>query len=202
MLDFARGNAEAEEATAVEFIFGNVTEIDRWLAGRRFDLVVCNPAFWHFPEPEKVVRSVRDLLCETGLFGLSLATWVGGSPERREAYRAKAREVLRGHGVPAEQIATMSARGSRPRVDHAALLMKGGFSVRESFFELPVSPESREAWRQISVFSDRGRWPPQFPGLDPAVRSAVRAELDAWRHSHLPRASHPSRWRILAAQRT
>ena len=201
MLAVARRNAAAEGASSVVFVHGDAADLGRLLAGKRFDLAVCNSAFWHFPEPEKVLRELRELLTEEGQFALSLPSWVGGSPERWEAFRAKVRELLEQHGVTHEQIEAATAPGPRLRVDLSELLGRCGFSVREVAFEMPVSRASRAAWRRISVFSDRGRWLRNVPGLDPAVAAQVRKELDAWRRSRFPRDSRTSRWRILVARR-
>ncbi|MGD0251010.1 MAG: class I SAM-dependent methyltransferase, partial [Thermoplasmata archaeon] len=202
MLEVARRNSLAARPSCVVFVHGDAVDIERLLKGMRFDFAVCNSAFWHFPEPERVLRALHDLLTEAGQFALSLPTWVEGNSERRESFRAMAREVLKKYGVTPEQVDAASAEWPRPTVDLPRLLVRSGFTVREVPFEMPVSPGSRAAWRQISVFSERGARSRLFPGLDPAVRRQVREELDAWRRAQPPRDDRSSRWRILVAQRS
>ena len=61
MLATARKNAAAAGVSNVTFVQGDASQVSELLSGRRFDFVVCNSAFWHFPEPEKVLAGVREL---------------------------------------------------------------------------------------------------------------------------------------------
>ncbi len=200
MLNVARENAAAK-ASNIVFVHGDAGDISQILAGQKFDFAVCNSAFWHFPEPEKVLTGLLGLLTEAGEFALSLPSWAEGNNEVREAFRAKAREVLLKHGVAPEEMAKVSAQRSRQRIDLPALFSRCGFAAREVKFEFKVAPESREEWRHILVFSDRGRWNWSFPGLDPATQKEVREELDEWRKVNFPRDSSTSRWQIFVAHR-
>jgi ubiquinone/menaquinone biosynthesis C-methylase UbiE len=199
MLSVARENAAAARASNIVFVHGDAGDISRILAGQKFDFAVCNSAFWHFPEPEKVLTGLLGLLTESGEFALSLPSWVDGNSEVREAFRAKTREVLLKHGVANEEMEKVSAQRSRQRVDLPSLFSRCGFVAREIPFEFKVSHESRDEWRQILVFSDSGRWNWSFPGLDPATQKEVREELDEWRKTNFPHDSSTSRWRIFLA---
>jgi SAM-dependent methyltransferase len=200
MLDVTMENIAAAGASNVVFVHGDAGDVGRLLEGQRFDFALCNSAFWHFPEPEKVLAGLRELLTESAEFTLSLPSWVDGNNKVREAFRAKAREARAlKHGVAAEEIERVSAQRPRERVDLLALFDKCGFVVREVTFEFKVSLESRGEWRRISAFSDRGRWAWSFPNLDPAVQKEVREELDEWRKTNFPRHSSLSRWRIFVA---
>jgi len=201
MLSVARENAAAAKASNIVFVHGDAGEISRILAGQKFDFAVCNSAFWHFPEPEKVLTGLRMLLTEPGEFAVSLPSWVEGSIEVREAFRAKAKEVLLKHGVSSEEMEKISAQRSRQRIDLPTLFSRCGFVAREVTFEFKVSPESRKEWRHILVFSDSGRWNWSFPGLDPATQKEVKEELDGWRKANFPHDSSTSRWRIFVAHR-
>src|SRR5208283_4395776 len=90
-----------------------------------------NAAFWHFPEPEKVLTGLRMLLTEAGEFAVSLPSWVEGSIEVRETFRAKAKEVLLKHGVSSEEMEKISAQRSRQRSDLPTLFSRCGFVARE-----------------------------------------------------------------------
>jgi SAM-dependent methyltransferase len=199
MLDVAVENIVAAGASNVVFVHGDAGDVGWLLEGQRFDFAVCNSAFWHFSEPEKVLAGLRELLTESAEFTLSLPSWVNGNDKAREAFRAEAREVLLKHGVAAEEIERVSAQRPRERVDLLALFDRCGFVVREVPFEFKVSLESRREWRRISAFSDSGRWGWSFPNLDPAVQKEVREELDQWRKTNFPRDSSLSRWRIFIA---
>jgi len=199
MLSVARENAAAARASNIVFVHGDAGDISRILAGQKFDFAVCNSAFWQFPEPEKVLTGLLGLLTESGEFALSLPSWVDGNTWVREAFRAKAREVLLKHGVALEEMEKISAQRSRQRVDLPALFTRCGFVAREITFEFRVAQESRNEWRQISVFSDSGRWYWSFPGLDPATQKEVREELDEWRRANFPHDSSTSSWRIFVA---
>lgn len=201
MLSVSRKNTAAARASNIVFVHGDAGDISRILAGQKFDFAVCNSAFWHFPEPEKVLTGLLGLLTESGEFALSLPSWVDGNTEVREAFRAKAREVLLKHGVASVEMEKISAQRSRQRVDLPALFSRCGFVAREVMFEFRVSHESRNEWRQILVFSDSGRWNWSFPGLDPAAQKEVREELGELRKANFPRDSSMSRWRIFVAHR-
>jgi len=199
MLNVARENAAAARASNIVFVHGDAGDISRILAGQKFDFAVCNSAFWQFPEPEKVLTGLLGLLTESGEFALSLPSWVDGNTWVREAFRAKAREVLLKHGVAPEEMEKISAQRSRQRVDLPALFTRCGFVAREITFEFKVAQESRNEWRQISVFSNSGRWNWSFPGLDPATQKEVREELDEWRRANFPHDSSTSSWQIFVA---
>ncbi|MDA4136616.1 MAG: methyltransferase domain-containing protein [Thaumarchaeota archaeon] len=200
MLDVARENAASDRCSNVTFVHGDAGDVSQLLAGEAFDLAFCNSAFWHFPEPEKVLAGLLGLLTVQGEFAFSLPSWVQGS-ETREAFRAKVREVLTRHGVTPEQMATLSARRPRWRDDFGALLNNCGFEVeKESLFEFEVSPDSRREWRGISVFSDsRGRSFP-LPEMDVATQKEVREELEAWRRANVPMNPNSSKWTIIVAR--
>jgi len=202
MLAVARENASAAGARNVTFVRGDAGEISGLLAGQSFDFAVCNSAFWHFPEPERVLAGLSKLLSPSGEFALSIPFWVEGSAVAREAFRAKAREVLLAHGVSSEALDDLSARRSRREIDLPALFRSSGFRVESVPFDFRVSMESRVAWRRISMFSGdrREAWLP--PGLDQATQSEVRTELDAWRKANLRRDPTESRWRIYLGRRS
>jgi SAM-dependent methyltransferase len=199
MLSVARENAAAAGASNVTFVHGDAGDVSRLLAGQKFDFAVCNSAFWHFPEPEKVLAGLRELLTESGEFALSLPSWGDGAGEARETFRAKVRDVLLKHGVTADQIDAASSRRTRERLDLPSLFSKNGFGVREVPFEFSVSQESRDDWRKILVFSERGQWAWPFTDLDPETQKAVRDELSEWRKTNFPRNPNVSRWRVYVA---
>lgn len=199
MLKVARENTVAAGASNVVFVHGDAGDISLLLAGEKFDLAICNSAFWHFPEPEKVLTGLRGLLTESGEFVLSLPSWVNGNDEAREAFRAKLKELLLKYGLTPEEIERVSAQRPRRRVDLPALFNRCGFVLREVPFEFKVSQESRDDWRQIAVFSDTRRRNGSFPYLDPVTQKEVREELDEWRKANFPRDSSTSRWRIFVA---
>jgi SAM-dependent methyltransferase len=201
MLAVAGENASAEGAGNVTFVRGDAGEISGLLAGQSFDFAVCNSAFWHFPQPEKVLAGLRALLTPSGEFAFSVPSWVEGREGVREAFRAKAREVLLAHGLSSESLDDLSARRARREVDLPALFHSSGFEVKCVPFEFVVSLESRAAWRQISMFS-QGRRQSWLPAeLDPATQDEIRAELDAWRRANFPREPTKSRWRIYVGRR-
>src|SRR5208282_5414950 len=146
MLSIARENAAAVKASNVVFVHGDAGDISRIFAGQKFDFAVSNSAFWHFPEPEKVLAGLLELLTDSGEFAVSLPSWVDGNTEVREAFRAKTKEVLLKHGVSPQEMAKISAHRSRQRIDLPALFNKCGFAAREVTFEFKVSPESRSEW--------------------------------------------------------
>lgn len=199
MLSVSRENVAAARASNIVFVHGDAGDISQILAGQKFDFAVCNSAFWHFSEPEKVLMGLLGLLTESGEFALSLPSWVYGNTAVREAFRAKAREVLLKHGVGPVEMEKISTQRSRHGVDLPALFSRCGFVTREIMFEFKVAQESRDEWRHILVFSDSGRWNWSFPGLDPATQDEVREELDEWRKVNFPRDSSTSRWRIFVA---
>lgn|GEM_PF-1875522 len=201
MLNMARENAAAAKASNIVFVHGDAGDISQILAGQKFNFAVCNSAFWHFPDPEKVLTGLLGLLTESGKFAVSLPSWVDGNSEVRQAFRVKAREVLLKHGVAPEMIEKVSVQRSRQKVDLSALFRRCGFVAREVTFEFKVTPESREEWRQILVFSDSGRWNWFFPDLDPAAQKEIREELNKWRKTNFPHDSSASKWRILVAHR-
>jgi len=198
----ARENAAAAGAHIVDFVQGDAREISGLLAGQTFDFAVCNSAFWHFPEPERVLAGLRELLTQTGEFAFSIPSWVGGSEEVREAFRAKTREVLLEHGVPPDVIDDLAARRVRQRVDYLALFHRLGFEVKDVPFEFRVSQESRDAWRHIGVFSGNRRRSWLSHDLDPATQKEVWAQLDSWRKANFPRDPSESRWRIYVGHRS
>ncbi len=202
MLAVARENAVAAGASNVTFVRGDAGEVSGLLEGQTFDFAVCNSAFWHFPEPERVLAGLRALLTPSGEFAFSIPSWVEGREGAREAFRAKAREVLLAHGLSPEVVDTLSARRSRREIDLSALFHSSGFEVYCVPFEFEVSRESRAAWRQISMFSEYRRRTWLSPGLDPSTREEVRAELDAWRKANFPREPTESRWRIYVGRRS
>ncbi len=202
MMNVAKENAAAAKATNIVFIHGDAGDISQLLAGQKFDFAVCNSAFWHFPEPERVLAGLLGLLTESGEFAVSVPSWVDGNTEMRETFRVKVREVLLKHGVKPEDLKNNLAQRFRQRIDFPALFGRCGFAAREVPFEFKVSPESRGEWRQISAFSDRGgRWNWSFPNLDPATQKAVREELEEFRKANFPHDSTTSKWRIFVAHR-
>jgi ubiquinone/menaquinone biosynthesis C-methylase UbiE len=80
MLSVARENAAAAGASNVTFVHGDAGDVSRLLAGQKFDFAVCNSAFWHFPEPEKVLAGLRELLTESGEF--AQPAFLGGRRRR------------------------------------------------------------------------------------------------------------------------
>ena len=201
MLGVARENAAEAGVSNVTFVLGDAGDIASLLAEQTFDFAVCNSAFWHFPEPDRVLAGLRALLTENGVFAFSLPSWVEGRGEARESLRANVRELLLKRGVGPEQIAAMAARRGRRMRDVAGLLGRFGFEATEFPFEFRVSQESREDWRRISVFSDSRRsW--SFPELDAATQKELRDEVEAWRRANLPRDALESRWLIYTARRS
>jgi ubiquinone/menaquinone biosynthesis C-methylase UbiE len=200
MLGVARENAVSAHCSNVTFVHGDAGDVSGLLAGQAFDLAFCNSAFWHFPEPERVLAGLLGLLTAQGEFAFSLPSWVQGS-ETREAFRAKVREVLTRHGVTPEQMEALSARRPRWRGDFRALLNSCGFEVeKESPFEFEVSPDSRRDWRSISVFSNSRGWSFPLPEMDAATQREVREELEAWREANVPVNPYNSRWTIIVAR--
>jgi ubiquinone/menaquinone biosynthesis C-methylase UbiE len=200
MLNVAKENLAVAGASNVFFIHGNASDISQLLAGEKFDFVICNSAFWHFPDPEKVLVGLRGLLTESGEFALSLPSWINGNDKVREAFRAKAMEVLLKHGLTSEEIEKIWAKRPRQRVDLLTILNRSGFVVREISFEFKVSLESRDAWRQIAIFSGNRRKSWFLPDLDPLTQKEVREELDEWRKVNFPWDSSIPRWQIFVAR--
>jgi ubiquinone/menaquinone biosynthesis C-methylase UbiE len=198
MLSVARTNAAEAGVANVVFIHGNAGDISQILAGDKFDFAVCNSAFWHFPDPKKVLEGLKVLLDELGEFALSLPTWVEGNEEMREAFRAKLKEVLLKRGLAPKDL----NQRNQQRVDLKTLLKDCGFEVREVPFKFKVSQESRHDWRQISVFSTNERREWLSSEIDPSVREKVMKELEDWRRSKFPRDSSISSWRILVARKS
>jgi len=201
MLEVAKENAAAAGAANVAFVRGDAGEISSLFAGQKFDFAVCNSAFFHFPEPERVLAGLRELLTDSGEFALTLPSWKDGNTESREALRSKLREVLVKRGVTQEEIEKAAAERPRMSLDILALLRRCGFQVREVALEFDVSQDSRDEWRNISVFSGNRHRYWQWPGLDPEAQAAIRDEITEWRLANLPRGGGLSRWRIYVAQR-
>lgn len=201
MLAVARENAVAANVSNVSFVEGEVGDLASLAVGQRFHFAVCNSAFWHFPDPEKVLSAIHRVLTEEGQFALSVPRWVDPGDAARTAFRTRMDDVLRRHGVPPEEVARTMGQWPRPRPALPEMLVRCGFVVREAHFEFRVSRESRQAWRQISIFSDRERWGRTLPNLDPATQQMIRDEMREWRRTHFPRDPNASRWRILVAKR-
>ncbi|MGA2665660.1 MAG: methyltransferase domain-containing protein [Nitrososphaerales archaeon] len=216
MLAVAGENVAAASAGAggcVSFVKGDAGEVAGLLAGRTFDYAVCNSAFWHFPDPGRVLAGLRSLLTKEGELALSVPVWVGGSGGRRAAYSAEMRELLLRHGAAAEAADAALLRLA-PGPELPDVLSASGFEVLRAVpFEFEVSPESRDAWGRISAFSggaratrqrDRESRALRLAGVDPLVADAVVEELDARRAQGAgglrPRSTRPSRWLIYVAR--
>ena len=170
MVEMARSNAAAAGVSNVEFVQGDVRELTSLTRGRKFDFAACNSAFWHFPEPERVLGALLPLLTEGGVFGLSIS----------HRAIASANRDLGAAGPPlAEPVSTL-----------AELFSRCGFETSESSFEFVVSKESRREWREIPVFSNslQGR------------RHRSRLELRGRRRGDLLHDPARSRWTIMVAR--
>ena len=139
----------------------------------------------------------------SGEFAFSIPFWVEGREAARDAFRAKAREVLLAHGLSSEALDGLAAKRPRREIDLPALFRSSGFRVESVPFDFKVSTESRAAWRQISMFSGDRREPWLPPGLDPATQNEVRAELGRVEEGEPATRSRPeSRWRIYLGRRS
>jgi ubiquinone/menaquinone biosynthesis C-methylase UbiE len=199
MLEVAKENIASSGARNVNFVQGDAGDASRLVTVRDFDFAVCNSAFWHFPDPERTLRGLAELLRPSGEFAFSLPSRVGGDGSARGATRARVREILLRHGVTADELERLRARRVRERPEMSALLKATGFHFREVPFEFTVKPESRTEWRQISAFSGNRERTWSLAGVDPAVQRAVRQELEEWRKSNFPRDPTLSRWKIFVA---
>lgn len=215
MLAVARENAAAAAGAgaSISFVRGDAGDVSGLLAGRAFDFAVCNSAFWHFPDPRRVLAGLRSLLAKGGVFALSVPLWVGGSNGRRDAYAAKLREVLLLRGVDRLAVEAVLLRLA-PRPELPELLSASGFEVLRTVpFELEVGAESRDAWSRISAFSGDAREGRRrrseasalrLAGIDPLVGRAVEEELEAWRREARgglrSGPTRASRWLIYVAR--
>ena len=197
MLAAARKNAAEAEVTNVTFVQGDAGQISKLLKGRTFDFAVCNSAFWHFPEPERVLAGMRELLTSSGEFAVSIPSWVDPDDAGREEIRTKIRDILQKHGVRSDEIETRR-RGERRREGLLPVFARCGFEVNETSFEFAVTPESRQEWRRISAFSGN-RWWAWTDNLDAEVRKEIREAADEWRKKNVADGPLLSRWRLLVA---
>lgn len=201
MLGLARENVEREGFTNVSLLISDAENLSPALRGQNFDVAVCNSAFWHFRDPSLVLRGLRSLLVGPRQFGLSLPSWRNGSPQRWEAHREKARELLLKYGVDAETVERRFAESATRRTDPAELLESSGFQVtKDAPFELDFPKEARDQWRSIPAFSKLPSWRgPLFADLDPSIAAKVKEEMREWRRGVAPHLEGRSRWRILIA---
>lgn len=200
MIDVARENMLAAGHTNVRFVRGDAGELSNLFKKEKFEIAVCNSAFLHFPEKEKVLNGLRDLLAGPRQFGLSLPWWFYGNGSETDAYRNKVREVLLNNGVPSEKLEESYRQTQSRRVDYPSLMLSAGFSViRDEPFQFDFPPEARSEWSNIPVFASRRV---EFErtlnsGLDPQQVAKIRSEFAEWRAQISSRAS---RWRLITAE--
>ncbi len=201
MIETARKNTIEAGFSNVDFVRGDAAEASRLLSGRKFDFAVCNSAFWHFPEPRKVLDGLRGLLSPSGEFALTSPSWVEVDSPARDEIRAKIREILLRNSVKPDDIdkAREQARQRSSRADLSSLFREHRFEHREVQFEFSSTLESRLEWRQIPVFSSN-RWMQWADNLDPSVQKEIREEMEAWRRTNPGRDPLLSRWKVYIAR--
>jgi trans-aconitate methyltransferase len=200
MIDVAQGNVLAAGHTNVRFLRGDAGELSTLFKEEKFEIAVCNSAFLHFRDKEKVLNGLRDLLTGPRQFAMSLPSWFYGSGSETDAYGNKVREALLNAGVPSERLEESYRQAQSRRVDYPSLMLSAGFSIiRDEPFQFDFPPEARREWSSIPVFASRQAeserkldW-----GLDQQQAAKVRSELAEWRAKISSRAS---RWRIITAE--
>jgi trans-aconitate methyltransferase len=198
MIEVARENMLSAGHTNVRFMRGDAGELSNLLGEEKFEIAVCNSAFLHFPEKEKVLGGLCDVLTGPRRFGLSLPSWFYGSGSEADAYRNKVREVLLSNGVRVEKLEEGYSKAQSRRVDYPSLMQHAGFAlIRDEPFQFDFPPEARREWSSIPVFASRRDERTLNSGLDPQVVAKIRNELAEWRARIPPRQS---RWRIITAE--
>lgn len=167
MLDVARENIAAAGLTNVEFVHGAAGDIASLFAGKKFDFAVANSAFPHFPEPQRVLAGLRELLTEQGTFAFTMSA----------------------RSAP-------SGESARPRSGLRKTLDESGFEVAEFPFEFETSLECRAERLRISAFSwtRHPRW--WLSRLDEKTQLTARRVAVRFRSDKTPIDSTISRWRI------
>jgi trans-aconitate methyltransferase len=198
MIDVARKNMLAAGHANVRLVRGDAGELSNLLKEEKFEIAVCNSAFPHFPDKEKVLGGLREVLTGPRQLGLSLPWWFYGNGSETDAYRNKVREVLLSNGVEAKKLEESYRQALSRRVDYPSLMLHSGFTViRDEPFQFDFPPEARSEWSSIPVFASRRVERILNSALDPQQVAKIRSELAEWRAQISSRAS---RWRIITAE--
>jgi ubiquinone/menaquinone biosynthesis C-methylase UbiE len=99
MIKIAKKNMKSAGFQNVSFIHGDVANL-RHLAKdlEKFDLVICNSAFWQFPKHEEVFREGRRALRHGGYFAFNIPLWYSSKKEEN-IFRVMINSVLFKHDI-------------------------------------------------------------------------------------------------------
>jgi ubiquinone/menaquinone biosynthesis C-methylase UbiE len=81
MVRIAKENIAESGLSNVSFVARDVSEIGNIFPKGQFDIVVCNSAFWQFPDPSKVSIDVHSLLRIGGQFSFNIPQWFPSDEE-------------------------------------------------------------------------------------------------------------------------
>jgi len=170
MLELAKRNLSRRGRKNVALVRGDVSELPTLVRGmRRFDFVVCNSAFWQFPEPERILADIRNLLKPGGLLAFNLPLW-GGSDKELAARRRILSRVMVAHGIDPKRLFRV-----RTRVSHVTLLQQAGFLIgKDARYSVRMRAEAAREWARIPAFSRRVG---QLGGVPPRVAAEIKREL-------------------------
>ncbi len=193
MLEAARRNS-THVGRRLTFREGGVGQVLRALAKRQrmFDFVVCNSAFWQFPEVESLPREIHGVMKRGGFLGFNLPFWFHSRREHLQ-YRRTVDGVLMRNGIEPREFWS-----KRLPVDYPKLLTDSGFVVvKDARYHVTMRKQESLEWRRIPAF--RRRWG-TFQGLPRSVASDVRKELEARRRRRPEDRALVSNWRLILAE--
>jgi SAM-dependent methyltransferase len=170
MLELARRNLHKKGRENVAFVEGDVRELPTLVRGMgKFDIVVCNSAFWQFPDPERLLEAIRGLLKPEGLLAFNLPLW-GGADKEQAARRRIMSRVMVAHGIDPKRLFRV-----RTRASYETLLSRSGFLIlKDARYSVRMRAEARKEWARIPAFSRRVG---QFGGVPSDVAAEMKREL-------------------------
>jgi len=194
MIATAQDNVTSAEVTNVQFLVADASTLPLKQADKndlKFDLAICNSAFWQFDNALRVLQDLQSLLKKEGEFGFSRPLWFS-SDEARDQFRKEVQEIYSKYGI-----APNPNRSGRQPFNYRELLESAAFTViREETYEVEMSADARREWRAIPVFQ---RSIDRRPEISANLSSEMRQELqEAWRLA-FPEDSGKVRWRAIVA---
>ena len=192
MVRFSRENMRVSGFSNISYFVGDVSELANIFPQIKFDVVVCNSAFWHFPDLSKVSRDVHSLLNPGGQFGFNITQWFT-SDDARNIFRKKVREILEGRGLDLPESGTLRNQTR----DYHEILDNAGFSeIREVSYEFEATRQMLNEWHEIPAFSDQFR-SSKYPQ---DVIDEIRREFE--KVENPSQNLRTSRWKIFTAKKT
>ena len=192
MLRIAKRNLRNAGGNNITFVGGDVVRLSGLVRGK-FDFVVCNSAFWQFPELPMVLRAIRSVLKPGGTLAFNVPQWHSTRRERQE-YRKIVDKVLLRH-----KIDPLSFWTRRKPVDLPSLMKDCGFVlVRDTHYSVALRARERREWLRIPAFAGRLR---PSSGIPSRVSAEIRRELRERRRRPWPEGRVEKRkWRLIVAR--